>query len=56
MHDYSLDYSTINKSEILNIHNYLMVKNNIFKMFGLIKQVLLGLFCFDGSLATKCVR
>ena len=30
VHDYSLDYSTINKSEILNIHNYLMVKNNIF--------------------------
>ena len=56
VHDYSLDCSTINKSEILNIHNYLMVKNNIFKMFGLIKQVLFGLFCFDGSLATKCVR
>ena len=30
VHDYSLDCTTINKSEILNIHNYLMVKNNIF--------------------------
>ena len=29
MYDFSVDYSSINKSDILNIHKYLMTKNNI---------------------------
>ena len=28
---FSVDYNSLNKSEILNIHNYLMIKNNINK-------------------------
>ena len=33
----------INKSDIFNIHKYLMVKNNTKKMFALIKQQFIGL-------------
>ena len=29
VYDFSVDYGTIDKSNILNIHKYLMVKNNI---------------------------
>ena len=29
VYDFSVDYNAIDKSDILNIHNYLMVKNNI---------------------------
>ena len=29
VYESSVDYSTIKKSSILNIHKYLMVKNNI---------------------------
>ena len=29
VYDFSVDYSSINISDILNIHNYLMTKNNI---------------------------
>ena len=29
VHDLSIDYDALNKSEILNIHKYLMVKNNM---------------------------
>ena len=29
MYDVSFDYDAIDKSHILNIHKYLMVKNNI---------------------------
>ena len=28
---FSVDYNSLNKSEILNIHNYLMIKTNINK-------------------------
>ena len=28
-YDFSVDYSSIDKSDILNIHKYLMTKNNI---------------------------
>ena len=28
-YDFSVDYNSIDKSDILNIHKYLMVKNNI---------------------------
>ena len=29
VYDFSMDYIAIDKSDILNIHNYLMVKNSI---------------------------
>ena len=29
VYDFSVDYSSIDKSDILNIHKYLMIKNNI---------------------------
>ena len=29
VYDFSVDYSSIDKSDILNIHKYLMTKNNI---------------------------
>ena len=31
MYDFSVDYNSIKKSDILNIHNYLMTKNLISK-------------------------
>ena len=61
VYDFSVDYNAIDKSDILNIHKYLMVKNNI--TYCLIQQVLFALLSFSGSLAgiahvsghTKCV-
>ena len=29
MHDVSFDYNSVDKSDILSIHKYLMIKNNI---------------------------
>ena len=29
VYDFSVDYNSIDKSDILNIHRYLMTKNNI---------------------------
>ena len=29
MYDFSVDYGSIEKSDILNIHKYLLTKNNI---------------------------
>lgn len=29
MYDFSVDYDAISKSDILSIHKYVMVKNNI---------------------------
>ena len=29
VYDFSVDYDAVDKSDILNIHKYLMVKNNI---------------------------
>ena len=31
MYDFSVDYNSIDKSDILNIHKFLMTKNNIKK-------------------------
>ena len=53
VYDFSIDYNGTDKSDILNIHKYLVVKNNI--MFWLVKQVFIVLLSFSGSLATKCV-
>ena len=29
MYDFPVDYNSVDKSDILNIHKYLMIKNNI---------------------------
>ena len=29
VYDFSVDYDTIDKSDILNIYKYLMIKNNV---------------------------
>ena len=37
MYDFSVDYNSIDKSNILNMHKYLMPKNNI-KQFSAVLQ------------------
>ena len=51
MYDFSIEYSAIDKSDILNIHKYLMVKNNIKQCLGLLNKYLL----YYWVLATTCV-
>ena len=41
MYDFSLDYDAIDKSDILIIHKYLMVKNDIKQCSRLLKKCLL---------------
>ena len=38
VHDFSVDYNSINKFSILNIHKHLMIKLG-YKMFGIIKKM-----------------
>ena len=38
VYDFSVDYSAITNDEIIDIHKYLMKKNNIVKMLGFIKK------------------
>ena len=40
LYGFSVDYNSINKSSLLNIHKYLMIKI-LHKMFGIIKKNLL---------------
>ena len=40
-YNFSVDYDAINKSDILIIYKYLMVKNNIKQCWSLIKKCLL---------------
>ena len=54
VYDFSVNYNAISKSDIINIYNYSMVENSIKQMFWFIKQVLITLLSFSGSLATKC--
>ena len=49
MLDFSVDYLTIDKSDTLNIHNYLMVKNIIKLMSKIIKRVFIISLIFSGS-------
>ena len=53
MHDFPVDYNSIDISDILNIHKYLKDKSNT--MFSLIKLVFIVLLCFCESLTTKCI-
>ena len=57
IYDFSTDYNVINKSDILDIHKYLMKKNNIVKMriFSFAKKV----FCLRITSFIKfykCIR
>ena len=40
MHDFFVDYNTIDNSIIINIHNYLMKKTQNIVIFGFIKKIL----------------
>ena len=51
-YDFAVDYDNIDVDDFLDIHKYLIVKNDK-KMFSLIKQVSIALLTFSGSLATK---
>ena len=55
MYDFSVDYNSIYKSDILNIHKYLMVKNNINIIIKFIRQVFIVSWSFSKSLVTKYV-
>ena len=50
VYDFSVEYNSIDKSDILNIQKYLMTKNNKI-MFSLIKLVFIVLLGFSESLA-----
>ena len=39
LYDFSVDLSSIKKEDILNIHQYLMVKNNVKKCLCLLKNI-----------------
>ena len=52
IYDFSVDYNVTDKSDILNIHKYLMIKNNIWNV-SLFKKMFIGLLSFSESLATK---
>ena len=41
VYDFSIDYNSIDKSDILNIHQYLMSKNNIKWFLALLNKFLL---------------
>ena len=41
MYDSSFDYDAIYKYDILNIHKYLMIKNNIKECSGLLSKLIL---------------
>ena len=47
VYDFSVDYNSIDKSDILNIQKYLMTKNDI--KFSLFKQVFITLLSFSSS-------
>ena len=43
VHDFFVDYNTIDNSIIINIHNYLMKKTQNIVIFGFIKKMFIGL-------------
>ena len=51
---FSVDYSSIDKFEILHMKKYLMTTNNI-KMFSLTTHAFIALLSFNSSLAIKCL-
>ena len=51
VYDFTIDYDVIAVDDILDIHKYLMKKNNMTKMFGLIKKVF-----FIGLTILSCIN
>ena len=51
VYDFSDNYKTIDKSDLLNIFKYLIVKNNKKMVFRLIKKMFITLLSFSESLA-----
>ena len=56
VYDFSVDYNSIDKSNILNIHKYLMVKNNIENIWIYQKKNKQTVFAFLTSLVNTCSR
>ena len=44
----SIDFNSVDKFDVLNIHKYLMTNNKV--TFSLIKQVFIALFTFNSYL------
>ena len=57
MYNVSVDYNSIDNSDILNIHKYFMVKNDIKKYLGKLKNffVILLTSIVSASNHTKCI-
>ena len=57
MYNVSVDYNSIDNSDILNIHKYFMVKNDIKKCLGKLKNffVILLTSIVSASNHTKCI-
>ena len=57
MYNVSVDYNSIDNSDILNIHKYFMVKNDIKKCLGKLKIffVILLTSIVSASNHTKCI-
>ena len=50
VYDFSVDYDAITVDDILDIRNYLMKKNDIAYMFGLVKKCIFTGFAFSSTL------
>ena len=48
VYDFSVDYDAIAVADVLDIHEYLMRKNEIVKMFGFVKQIFVSAMMFFG--------
>ena len=46
IYDFSVNYSAITNNKIVDIHNYLMKKNNVIQKFGLIKKSFISVMTF----------
>ena len=56
VYDFSVDHNPIKREDILNIHLYLMIKNNIRKCLGYLKKIIRFLISLvNGSNYTKCI-
>ena len=54
MYDFSVDYDAVDRSNILNIHKYLMIKK-VYKILGIVKKVfVLSSSTVNASNHTKC--
>ena len=54
VYEFSVDYDTLDVSEIVDIHKYLTKKHDYEIMFGFVKQAFIVLLSLGGSSTTKC--